>query len=281
MRVAKLSLVPVVVSALTLSGCAAPTGYEKAFSATTALSGNSRSFAAPTDDVFRAVKITLLQRGFTIEQADLQSGVIRALRSLEDPKDPKLAYLVTATVDISRSPGGDATMVTASANEQTVLHKDSNKYYHLLGLVPIPTGKDYQTIVRKEGTIGNPQLYKDFFDAVAKNLQNPTAVTHALSETHAPPVPAAHLAAAPGAATHAAASPMAAAAAVAAAEVAAAEGAAAKTLPPTATVAGAADTNPKPSAAAATGSAAADEAAPALQSMTNPFAQPAATDKPQ
>ena len=229
MRVAKLSWVPVVVSALTLPGCSTPTGYEKAFSTTTALSGNSRSFAAPTDDVFRAVKVTLLQRGFTIEQADLQSGVVRAVRSLEDPKDPKLAYLVTATVDISGSPGGDATMVTASANEQTVLHKDSNKYYHLLGLVPIPTGKDYQTVVRKEGTIGNPQLYKDFFDAVEKNLKNPAVVTHArsethtLPETHAPPVPAAHLAAAPSAATHAAASPVAAAAAVPAAEGAAAE----------------------------------------------------------
>jgi hypothetical protein len=163
-----------------LTGCATPTGYDKAFAQSTALSNNVHSFTAPTDQVFRAAKVTLVQRGFTIEQADVQSGLIRAARSLQDAKDPKLAYLITGTVDVSPAPTGHATIVTVSASEQTVLHKESRTYYHLLGLVPIPTGKDYQTVVRREGNISTKQLYDDFFDAVEKNLQT-TAVTSPLT----------------------------------------------------------------------------------------------------
>jgi hypothetical protein len=68
-------------------------------------------------------------------------------------------------------------VVTASASQQTVLHKDSEKYYHLLGLVPIPTGKDYQTIVRKEGNITDPVFYKDLFEALAANLRKRPSMT--------------------------------------------------------------------------------------------------------
>jgi hypothetical protein len=172
------------LGAVVLTGCATPTGYDKAFAQSTALSNNVHSFTAPTDQVFRAAKVTLVQRGFTIEQADVQSGLIRAARSLQDAKDPKLAYLITGTVDVSPAPTGHATIVTVSASEQTVLHKESRTYYHLLGIVPIPTGKDYQTVVRREGNISTKQLYDDFFDALEKNLQT-TAVTSPLTDTHA------------------------------------------------------------------------------------------------
>jgi hypothetical protein len=187
MNTMKLSWVIATVSAVSLSGCSAPTGYEKAFSQTTALAGNAHSFRVPADQVFRTVKVTLVQRGFTIEQADTQSGLIRAARALQDAKDPKLAYLITSTIDISPAPAGDATIVTLSAAQQTVLHKDSNKYYKFLGLVPIPTGKDYQTVVRREGTIGSKQFYDDFFDAVDQNLKQMAAAAAA-------PFPEMHLA---------------------------------------------------------------------------------------
>jgi hypothetical protein len=184
MKYTSLSWILPTLGAVALTGCATPTGYDKAFAQSTALSGNARSFGAPTDQVFRAAKVTLVQRGFTIEQADAQSGLIRAARSLQDAKDPKLAYLITGTVDISPAPTGHATIVTVSASEQTVLHKESNTYYHFLGLVPIPTGKDYQTVVRREGNISTKQLYDDFFDAMEKNLQT-AAVTSPPTETRA------------------------------------------------------------------------------------------------
>src|SRR5437879_1473682 len=154
---------------LTLVGCGSPKTYETAFSQKTALAGNTRNFDAPADQVFRASKVTLVQQGFTIEQADASVGLLKGVRTFDDPKNKKIAYLVTASVDISGT-SGEETVVTVSASQQTVLHKDSNKYYHLLGLVPIPTGKEYQTIVRAEGNITGASFYKDFFAAVSRNV---------------------------------------------------------------------------------------------------------------
>jgi hypothetical protein len=127
--------------------------------------------------LFNAAKITLIQQGFTIEQTDAANGLIKGIRALQDPKHSKIAYIVTASIDVTGAPSGTAAVVTASASQQTVLHKDSEKYYHLLGLVPIPTGKDYQTIVRKEGNITDPVFYKDLFEALAANLRKRPSMT--------------------------------------------------------------------------------------------------------
>jgi hypothetical protein len=166
-----------LIGAGCLSGCADNTGYNSAFAGSTSLTGNSRSYPATMDQLFKAAKITLIQQGFTIEQTDAVNGLIKGIRALQDPKHPKIAYLVTASIDVTGAPSGVATVVTASASQQTVLHKDSEKYYHLLGLVPIPTGKDYQTIVRKEGNITDPAFYKDLFEALAANLPKLPPVT--------------------------------------------------------------------------------------------------------
>jgi hypothetical protein len=165
-----------VIAAGTLSGCAAQTGYTSAFANSTALAGNSRRFSATPDQIFKTVKITLVQQGFTIEQTDAANGLIKGVRALEDQKNKKISYLITTSVDVTGAPSGDATVVTASASQQTVLHKDSEKYFHLLGLVPIPTGKDYQTIVRKEGNITDASFYRDLFAAVESNLPKAPAV---------------------------------------------------------------------------------------------------------
>jgi hypothetical protein len=156
-------------SLLTLVGCESPKTYESAFSQKTALAGNTRNFDAPADQVFRASKVTLVQQGFTIEQADASVGLLKGLRTFDDPKNKKIAYLVTASVDINGT-SAQETVVTVSASQQTVLHKDSNKYYHLLGLVPIPTGKEYQTVIRAEGNITGSSFYQDFFAAVSRNV---------------------------------------------------------------------------------------------------------------
>ena len=188
----------VVLAAGTLSGCAAQTGYTSAFANSTALAGNSRRFSATPDQTFKTVKITLVQQGFTIEQTDAANGLIKGVRALEDPKNKKISYLITTSIDVTGAPSGDATVVTASASQQTVLHKDSEKYFHLLGLVPIPTGKDYQTIVRKEGNITDAGFYKDLFAAIQSNLPKAPAVATfavpasvAASVVTALPVPAA------------------------------------------------------------------------------------------
>jgi hypothetical protein len=184
----------VFVTGAGLSGCASQTGYNSAFANSTALAGNSRRFSATPDQTFKTVKITLVQQGFTIEQTDAANGLIKGVRALEDQKNKKISYLITTSIDVTGAPSGDATVVTASASQQTVLHKDSEKYFHLLGLVPIPVGKNYQTIVRKEGNITDASFYKDLFTAVESNLPKAPAVatfaTPASVVTAAPvPVP--------------------------------------------------------------------------------------------
>jgi hypothetical protein len=189
----KILLAAVFVAGAGLSGCAAQTGYNSAFANSTALAGNSRRFGASPDQTFKTVKITLVQQGFTIEQTDAANGLIKGVRALEDPKNKKISYLITTSVDVTGAPSGEATVVTASASQQTVLHKESEKYFHLLGLVPIPTGKNYQTIVRKEGNITDASFYKDLFAAIESNLPKAPAV----ATFAAPAAPATVVTAAP------------------------------------------------------------------------------------
>ncbi len=164
---------------LTLAGCEAPKTYETAFSKHTALAGNTHTYAATADQVFRASKVTLVQQGFTVDHADASAGLMKGLRVFDDPKNKKIAYLVTATVDIT-GVSASQTVVTVSASQQTVLHKESHKYYHLLGLVPIPTGKEYQTVTRAEGNITGAAFYQDFFAAVARNMVTLPAANSAI-----------------------------------------------------------------------------------------------------
>ncbi|HEX9139432.1 MAG TPA: hypothetical protein VF848_06570 [Steroidobacteraceae bacterium] len=211
-----------VIGIVTLASCGTQTGYDKAFSEKSALSGNSQVFGASSDQTFRTAKITLVQQGFTIEQVDVATGLIKAVRSLQDPQKPKYAYLITATVDVTGESSGKSTTITMAASQQTILHKDSEKYFHLLGLVPIPTGRNYQTVVTKEGNIDTAGFYKDFFAAIDKNLRaaavaaatSPPAVTvsalpatgaaalhvETSTESSAPPAAAAPVAAVPAAA---------------------------------------------------------------------------------
>jgi hypothetical protein len=171
----------VVVGVVALVGCGGHTGYEKAFSAQSALVGNSHEFDAAADQTFRTVKVTLVQQGFTIEQVDVATGLIKAVRSLQDPNRSAYAYLITASVDVTAQPSGRSTTVTVAASQQTVLHKDSEKYFHLLGLVPIPTGRVHQTVVTKEGNIDKVAFYNDFFESVYKNLRSAAIAAGAAS----------------------------------------------------------------------------------------------------
>jgi hypothetical protein len=190
----------VLIGVLSMIGCSSETGYSKAFSDKTAINNNSHSFTATPVQVFKVVKITLIQQGFTIEQADIANGLIKAARTFEDPKKPKYSYLVTTSVDITGTADDAESVVTLSAGQQTILHKDSEKYFHLLGLVPIPTGKNYQTVVTKEGNVIDKSFYSDFFSAVGKNIAKipPISAGTKMADPVPVPVPVAHTVDSPG-----------------------------------------------------------------------------------
>jgi len=159
-----------------LAGCGSQDGYHAAFHPKEALSGNSRVFQAVPEDAFTAVKLTLVKQGFTVEQADLRSGIIKAARNLQDAEDPSVSYNISATADLTRAAAANGTMVTLAASQQTVLHRQWHTWWHLLWIIPLfPTGTEYQTVVTSEGSIRKESFYEDFFNAVGNTLTSQAA----------------------------------------------------------------------------------------------------------
>lgn len=161
------STVFLLVATLALSGCSGGMqGYQKAFNAQSSLTQNQASFTQPSDTVFKIIKQTFTQQGFTIESADLKSGVVKAVRNMDDKNDSEISYNIHVSADISEIAGAE-TNVALAASQQTILHRSSYTWWHLLWIIPIiPTGTEYQTLVIKEGNITDPSFYADFFNSL-------------------------------------------------------------------------------------------------------------------
>ena len=155
------------VAIMSLTGCAAnQQGYQKAFDSQHSLTQNQCSFTQSSDSIFKIVKQTFVQQGFTIEGADLKSGIVKAVRNMEDKENPEISYNIHASADISEVAGAE-TNITLAASQQTILHRASTTWWHLLWIIPIiPTGTEYQTLVVKEGNITEPGFYTDFFNSL-------------------------------------------------------------------------------------------------------------------
>jgi len=158
-------LLSVVIIAL--AGCAAnQQGYQKAFDSQHSLTQNQSVFSQPAESIFKIAKQTLVQQGFTIESADLKSGIIKAIRNMQDKEDPEISYNIHASADIFEVTGAE-TNVSLAASQQTILHRSSTTWWRLLWILPIiPTGTEYQTLVIKEGNITAPSFYIDFFNSL-------------------------------------------------------------------------------------------------------------------
>jgi flagellar biosynthesis GTPase FlhF len=137
------------------------------------LTQNHCAFSQSSDALFTIVKQTFIKQGFTIENSDSKSGVIKAVRIMEDKEDIDISYNIHASADVSSIAGAE-TNVYLSASQQTILHRKTYTWWHLLWLIPIfPTGAEYHTLVIREGNITDPGFYTDFFNnlkvAVAKH----------------------------------------------------------------------------------------------------------------
>ena len=181
------------------SGCAANNGYQKAFAAESAIKGNHQNFAAPADQTFRAVKVTLVRQGFTIENADANSGLIKAVRNFQDTEDKDVSYNIIASADVTAD--DENSMVTIAASQQTVLHREWHTWWHLLWIIPLfPTGTEYQTVVTHEGNVTDAAFYKDFFASVDSAVNASIAASRAKAAKLAADKAAAEAAAAAAAA---------------------------------------------------------------------------------
>ncbi len=160
-----MMFLPVVIMAL--AGCANnQQGYQRAFDSQHSLTQNQSSFSQPAESVFKIVKQTFVQQGFTVESADFKSGTVKAVRNMQDRDDAEISYNIHASADISEVTGVE-TNVTLAASQQTILHRSTTTWWHLLWILPIiPTGTEYQTLVVKEGNITEPGFYTDFFNTL-------------------------------------------------------------------------------------------------------------------
>jgi hypothetical protein len=151
---------------MTLIGCATQQEYQKAFDSQHSLVQNQRTFTQSSDSIFRIAKQVFIQQGFTIESADFKSGIIKAVRNMQDKKNEEFSYNIHASVDISEEAVAQST-VSLAASQQTILHRATTTWWHLLWILPIiPTGTEYQTLVVKEGNITDPGFYTDFFNSL-------------------------------------------------------------------------------------------------------------------
>jgi len=150
-----------------LAGCAGnQQGYQKAFDSQNALAHNQYTFAQSPESIFKTVKQTFVQQGFTIESADMKSGIIKAVRDMQDKEEPEISYNIHASADISEVTGTEVN-VSLAASQQTILHRATTTWWHLLWIIPIiPTGTEYQTLVIKEGNVTEPGFYTDFFNSL-------------------------------------------------------------------------------------------------------------------
>ena len=156
-----------LVALLILTGCAAnQQGYQKAFDSQNSLTQNQAAFTQSPDSIFKILKQTFVQQGFTIESADLKSGIVKAVRNMQDKEAPEISYNIHVSADISDEAGSE-TNVSLAASQQTILHRSTTTWWHLLWIIPIfPTGTEYQTLVIKEGNITAPGFYTDFINSL-------------------------------------------------------------------------------------------------------------------
>lgn len=160
------------LAGLLVAACGSEKVYEGAFSQKAALQGNSRKYDASAERTFRAAKIALVQQGFAITQADPVAGLLNGKRTYDDPKDKKIAYLISATVDVTALAEAQ-TAVTVSASQQTAYHQ-----------------KKKQTVIRSEGDITGAAFYNDMFTAIARSMPPViVAVPVALPPPAAAPAP--------------------------------------------------------------------------------------------
>ena len=152
-----------------LANCSSePPHYEKAFSHSQQVKGNTETIAASMDETWGAVLEVLAQQGFLIQQADANSRIISTTREIRSQDDEDMSHSVTATVTLLAA-GDQLTRVMVAANQTTELHKKNYVWWHLLWVIPLfPVGSEYTTVVVERDTVHGPQFYSDFFDAVKR-----------------------------------------------------------------------------------------------------------------
>jgi len=154
------------IAAAGVFGCATTGDHQQAFSSRTALTGNTEYLELDAKQTLTASKSVLIKQGFSIDSIDAGSGMFKANRKFQDPDDKEYAYnIFVSGLVVEDAP--ERTIMTLSATQQTIVHKEYTTWWKLLWMIPIfPVETRYETVVVKEGNIEEKNFYTDFFAAV-------------------------------------------------------------------------------------------------------------------
>jgi hypothetical protein len=142
-----IARIALTATLICLTACATSSADKALTDTRSVVHGNTHSFQAPRDLTLRVVTGTLVEKGFAIEQTD------------------------------SSRPDGRTSVVDLAASQQTVLYRHGHSWtlLPLLPIIPIPTGRKFETVVTGEGSIQEGNFYAEFFNAVERGLANASA----------------------------------------------------------------------------------------------------------
>jgi hypothetical protein len=153
------------------------------------LNDSGQCFAASSEDTIKAAASVLVQRGFQVGNGSVALGRVEATRSVDDPKDKTLTNVTSITVTVKDLPETGYSVVTITANQQTLKHDEYRDWTALVGLIPLPTATEYKNIVRKDVSITDAAFFQDLLEAIDRSLRGSGAAKPPAMP--APSVPAA------------------------------------------------------------------------------------------
>lgn len=140
---------------------------------TPAQAGTAQMFPVGIDRAMTATVQAIVQSGYVIDSIDHSLGLLRASRSLADPKDARYSNNFTLTAYVMADSAGSS-RVQLSANQQRVLHRKSDRVFGK------PT---YQpAVVEHDSSIRDNAFYGGLFHAIELDLSGPGSA--ALGHSH-------------------------------------------------------------------------------------------------
>ena len=156
----------VLISGLVVTaGCATPT-YKEVFEEKQ--SYNCQEFSVPKNILYQATTRAFCAKNFILDKDDAEKGFILAKRSFQRGKRT-IALILQAKLD-SISP--DKTTLYLNALETREVYYVADRTRFFLFLIPLPGGggKEGSQIKEGEKVIQDKEFYKNFFDAIQREI---------------------------------------------------------------------------------------------------------------
>jgi hypothetical protein len=148
-----------------ISGCSTPS-YRQVFREKEI--GNSRQFLVSKEALCKATVKALCENNFLIESEDFERGFISGKRSFH--RGRKIIVLLVQSKIVAE--GENMSTVYLNAMETTEVSYVADRTRFFLFIIPLPGGggKEASSIKQQEKTVEDKKFYKNFFNAIEKEI---------------------------------------------------------------------------------------------------------------